>query len=486
MVVAEVSAQKKITPVMEDGWHVHDYERTIPTKIEAGKTNAHAPSDATVLFNGEGLQEWESIRGKEIQWTLKKDYMEIIPKTGTIQTKKAFGDMQLHVEWATPCKIEGKAQKRGNSGIFIMGRYEIQVLDTWENPTYADGMAGAVYGQNPPMVNAGKKPGEWQSYDIIFTAPRFEGDKLVSPAYVTVFHNGVLVQNHTELEGPTSHRKLAVYKTHAEKLPLKLQDHGQVVRYRNIWVRELGAPKDEISLFDGKTFKGWNSARNSKNGNYGPFSINEAEKAIHVYQGEENGSKQETDLLYTDVAYSNYILKFEYKWGEKKFKPRHEADRDAGLLFHVTEDVTKGWKGWPNSIEYQMGDSEPYKKVGKRWCTGDAWVIGLDHTADIAHTAKYYDTSVAPTKVGVDKNFQGIWTALGKEKPLGEWNEAMIKVEGGKHAYFFLNGKQVNELSNIQTKIDGKIVPLSTGRIGLQAEWSEVLYRNFRLIEIKK
>jgi hypothetical protein len=163
-----------------------------------------------------------------------------VPNAGDLTTKDKFGDVQLHVEWATPATIRGTSQNRGNSGIFLQGRYEVQVLDSYDNPTYADGQAGAIYGQWPPLVNPVRKPGEWQSYDIVFEAPRFDGPALVTPAYVTVFLNGVLLHNRKEVMGPTVHRALARYAPQPLEDSLVLQDHQHPVRYRNIWIRRIG------------------------------------------------------------------------------------------------------------------------------------------------------------------------------------------------------------------------------------------------------
>ncbi|MBB6431699.1 3-keto-disaccharide hydrolase [Algisphaera agarilytica] len=226
-------------PLLPSGWHVHDRERPLPPVITPGATNAEPPSDAIVLFDGTNTDEWWANAENDVQWKIQDGYMEIVPKTHGMSTRRKFGDMQLHLEWAAPEEIKGHAQQRGNSGVFLMGKYEVQIMDAWENDSYADGMVAAVYGQTPALVNAAKKPGEWQTYDIIFKAPVFEDDKLVSPAYVTVFHNGVLVQNHTEILGPTRHKKAHPYEPHEAKRPFFLQNHGQVVRYRNIWVREL-------------------------------------------------------------------------------------------------------------------------------------------------------------------------------------------------------------------------------------------------------
>ncbi len=176
---------------------------------------------------------------QEPQWTVQDGYMQVKARSGGIRTKEKFGDIQLHVEWMVPNEASGAGQNRGNSGVEIMGRYEIQVLESYENVTYADGQAGSIYGQWPPLVNASRPQGEWNVYDIYFETPKFEGDKLVKPAYVTVVHNGILVQHHKEIIGGAVHRRVATYKPHGAEESLSLQDHGQPVRYRNIWVRRL-------------------------------------------------------------------------------------------------------------------------------------------------------------------------------------------------------------------------------------------------------
>jgi hypothetical protein len=220
-------------------WHVHDNRRPHPKVVTPGTDNA-APSDAVVLFNGKDLSQWLGSKG-DVTWRIQDDYMEAAPKSGAIRTKEEFGSCQLHIEWASPNPPKGSSQGRGNSGIFLMGCYEIQVLDSYDNPTYSDGQAASIYGQTPPQVNACRAPGEWQTYDIIFTAPVFKDGKLVSPAYVTLLHNGVLVQNHVELLGRTTHKRAPKYTPHGPKGSLSLQDHGNPVRYRNIWIRPLPA-----------------------------------------------------------------------------------------------------------------------------------------------------------------------------------------------------------------------------------------------------
>lgn len=227
------------TPLLPNSkWRVHDSQRPVPTVITPGNQGS-APSDALVLFDGKDLAQWcAGAFDKPAAWKVENGYMEV-NGTGQILTREFFGDCQLHLEFATPAKVESSSQCRGNSGVFFFGRYEIQILDSFQNRTYADGQAGALYGQTPPLVNASRGPGEWQSYDIIFRAPRFEAGKLLSPARATVLHNGVVVQDATEFLGATAHREVAQYRAHEATGPIALQDHGNPMRFRNIWIRKL-------------------------------------------------------------------------------------------------------------------------------------------------------------------------------------------------------------------------------------------------------
>ena len=233
-----VLAQNPTIPSL-DAWEVHDLDRPQPRIVTPGALNsALPPSDAIVLFDGRNMDEWTHRTGQPASWTLKDGYMEVRAGAGPIVTKRGFGDVQLHIEWATP--NSGDGQDSGNSGVYLMSTYEVQVLNSYENRTYPDGQAAALYGQYPPLVNASRPAGEWQSYDIVFRRPRFDDEgNLMRPARVTVFHNGVLVQDSVILTGPTGHRSRPPYKAHADKLPLILQDHNEPTRYRNIWVREL-------------------------------------------------------------------------------------------------------------------------------------------------------------------------------------------------------------------------------------------------------
>ena len=227
-------------------WHVHDSNRPHPKMVTPGKALGDAPSDATVLFDGKDLSRWMQQgkgpdKGKVVdaKWNVMNGYFEVAPGTGSLITREKFGDVQLHIEWSEPTDIRGQDQDRGNSGVLLMDRYEIQVLDSWVNQTYADGQAGSLYGQWPPLVNPIRPPGQWQAYDIVFEGPRFEGEKLVRSATATVFFNGVMVHLRKEILGTMVHRAVAKYSPHGDEEPLSLQDHGHKVRYRNIWIRRL-------------------------------------------------------------------------------------------------------------------------------------------------------------------------------------------------------------------------------------------------------
>lgn len=223
-------------------WKIHDVDRPQPAVVDPGTPGKprRPPSDAIVLFDGKDLSKWRGANGAAAKWRVANGYMEIVKGAGGISTRQGFGDCQLHVEWRAPVPPKGESQERGNSGVFLMGMYELQVLDSYNNKTYPDGQAAAIYGQYPPLVNASRPPGQWQTYDIIFRRPRFDASgKLVQPARMTALHNGALVQDNVELTGPTAHKVRPPYKQHADKLPVSLQDHGDPVRYRNIWLREL-------------------------------------------------------------------------------------------------------------------------------------------------------------------------------------------------------------------------------------------------------
>lgn len=228
------NAQERPTldPKLTEDWE------TVPVKITPGENN-DPPSDAIILFDGKDLNEWTNQKGGVAEWVVEDGAMTVKPKTGLIKTRKKFGDFQLHIEWRSPVEVKGDGQGRGNSGIFMMERYELQVLDSYESITYPNGQAGSIYKQSTPLVNACKGPGEWQRYDVIFMAPVFtEKGSLKTPARITVLHNGVLIQNNYELKGPTEFNRIPKYTPHG-KASLTLQDHNNPTSFRNIWVREL-------------------------------------------------------------------------------------------------------------------------------------------------------------------------------------------------------------------------------------------------------
>ena len=223
----------------------HDTARMQPVAVRGATPSTperagRAPSDAVVLFDGRDLSAWTGSGQSPAAWKVSDGWFEVTAGKGGITSKESFGDVQVHVEWQSPSPPRGLGQDRGNSGVFLMGMYEVQILDSYGSRTYPDGQAAAIYGQYPPTVNASLPPGQWQTYDIVFRRPRFREDGTVaSPAYVTVFHNGVLVQDHVELTGPSAHTTRPPYKRHADRLPISLQDHEHPVRFRNIWVRDL-------------------------------------------------------------------------------------------------------------------------------------------------------------------------------------------------------------------------------------------------------
>ena len=220
-------------PVLTEKWE------PVPPVVTPGEGTA-PPSDAIILIDGTDMDKWESVTGGEVKWEFEDGILTVVKETGAIQTRQGFGDIQLHIEWRAPAEVVGEGQGRGNSGIFLQGRYEVQVLDCYDNITYPNGQAGSVYKQHIPLVNACRPPGEWQAYDIIYIAPRFKEDgTLFTPATLTVLHNGILIQNHVSIKGATEYIGLPTYKPHDLKQPIQLQDHGNPVSYRNIWIREL-------------------------------------------------------------------------------------------------------------------------------------------------------------------------------------------------------------------------------------------------------
>jgi hypothetical protein len=298
-------------------WRAHDLKRPKPKIITppAQYLPLKPPSDAVILYDGTDLSKWEGMDGEETEWINGDGYFECVRGSGYIRSKQAFGDIQLHVEWMAPLPVKGRSQGRGNSGVFLMGLYEVQVLDSYDNITYADGQAAAVYGQYPPLVNAARPPGEWQAYDIVFHRPHFNNlGMLVKPARMTVFHNGVLVQNNVELWGGTEWQKYKPYRLHPDKLPISLQDHGNPVRFRNIWVRELPEVPEKapnypaaITLYNDILDKYTGSYKEQGDEEDGEIRIVRRGNTLFLIRGENRGdemipySKEKFSLRFTAI-----------------------------------------------------------------------------------------------------------------------------------------------------------------------------------------
>lgn len=329
--LAILLANSNATSQEPQRWRQHERTRPRPAVVTPANPipSVSAPSDAMVLFDGKDLRNWQGADGTETRWKVEDGCMLPTPDSGPIVTKETFGDVQLHVEWKAPLPPSGNGQGRGNSGIYIMGKYEVQILDSYQNETYADGQAAAIYGQFPPLANASLPPGEWQSYDIIFRRPRFNPDgTLRIPTTITVLHNGILVQDHSQLWGSTNWLSYYPYENHPDSLPLALQDHGNPVRYRNIWIRRLdeprmlAAPPKEVS--GGVT-----------------MSPNELDAYVGIYRLESDA-----DLI---IRRDGEHLVAEYY--DKRFLLRPMGN---GLFEAVATDVSFRFGTPPNTVEFDQ------------------------------------------------------------------------------------------------------------------------------------
>lgn len=443
------------SPALAQPWDVHDLTRPLPPRVEgASCVTTPPPSDAIVLFDGHSLDAWRTGNG-DAAWRIENG--EAVVQGGGITTRESFGDVQLHVEWMAPASEAGdEGQGRGNSGIFFMERYEIQVLESVGSTTYADGMAASIYGQTPPLVNPGAGVGQWQSYDIIFRAPRFDGDELVSPATATVLHNGVLVQDATVFQGPTRHKQRTRYVAHAPTGPISIQDHGDPMRFRNIWVRPLGDAAVAAS--------GWESLFPA-GGHGATFEIvsrtsqEDAARMVEIVGDEIRilydwpDGEAPYGYLLSKASYSSYDLEFEYRWGERRFAPRLDKAMDSGILLHVRDAS----EVWPRCIEYQVmeGDTGTCYKIGRTEATvvRDGRAVEGDRAA---HVPRWGDHEV-----------EG-------------WNRCRIEVRGDRASYY-LNDVLVNDLVDFTTGGEGGGEVLDSGRIGVQIEAAEVTFKNMRI-----
>jgi hypothetical protein len=329
-------------------WKVHDMTRPRPQVIEpvAQTLPVPAPKSAVVLFNGSDFSNWTGKDASDVKWKLENGYMEIVPGTGAIISKEKFGDVFLHIEWASPDEPNRRGQDRGNSGIFFMDQYELQVLDSYQADTYADGQAGALYGQFPPRFNVCKPRGEWNAYDIFFRRPRFSKDSaLLSPARITVLHNGILIQDNEEYKGPTSWLKYLPYKAHADKMPFSLQEHNCKVRFRNIWA----LPLPELEM---------------PGSSYGDKIISVAETVLDKYTGTYQRANTAATIIITKKNGSLYG-NFYYRPGELELVPISTKEfaikETAGNITFTLDD-----KGNATNLVFHLGGEDmPATKVKK-------------------------------------------------------------------------------------------------------------------------
>jgi hypothetical protein len=417
-----------------------EFWKPVPRVIEAKA--GQPPSDALVLLGNAGLGEWMSEKGEKAGWEYQDGVLTVKPGAGTLVSRRSFDDCQLHVEWRSPAVVQGDSQNRGNSGLFLQGRYEIQVLDSRDNPTYVNGQAASVYKQSAPLVNASRGPGEWQSYDILFRAPRFNADgSLRHPATVTVLHNGVLVQDHFTLAGPTAWIGRPPYAAHPFKQALTLQDHGCAVSYRNIWIRELDTPQT-MDLLSGDHPAGWYSFLDKHGRDQDPngnFSLKEG--VLHIV-GRDFG------YLATEQEYADYHLRAEFRWGERQWAPRETGKRDSGILYHFPASTPD--KVWPRSVECQVQEGD----------CGDIWFVDTDGKSANRDEQAW--------------GMKHVFRSENHEQPKGEWNTIEIFCVGG-HIEHYVNGRLVNSADQLS---------VTRGRILLQSEGAEVFYRNVRLTPI--
>jgi hypothetical protein len=410
----------------------------VPVVVTPG-TNDSAPSDAIVLFDGKNTDEWTNEKGDPVRWEVKDGILTIKAGSGSIMTKREFADCQLHIEWRTPAIIPDDRLNQGNSGIFLQSRYELQIFDSYENPLYSNGQAASVYKQHAPLVNASLKPGQWQTYDIIYTAPRFNIDStLRTPAYMTVLHNGLIVQNHVAIRGATTYTGLPKYRKHNFKQPLMLQDHRSPVSFRNIWIRDINTTR----LFNNINTDGWYTYLDSLGRNNDPEKIFSVQDNFLHIDGKRFG------YIATEKSYSDYYLKVVFKWGVKKYPPREKEKRDSGILYHF--GVEEKDSIWPKSIECQIMEDE----CGDYYC--------IDTMIDSPNKSEFL----------AQWNLKHIFRTANFEKPTGEWNTIEVICIGNQSEHY-VNGHLVNW---------GMSASVSHGKIVLQSEGAEICYKTVEMV----
>ena len=373
-------------------WGVNDPERPLPPVVNPGpvKPPVPPPKGALVLFDGTDLSFWTNNKGFPAAWTVRDGYMEVGKKAGSIRTNQRFGDCLLHIEWAAPTVVSGNSQGRGNSGVYMMGKYEVQVLDSFDNPTYADGMAAAIYGEYPPRVNACRPPGEWQTYDITFSRPRFDASSNLSqPATMTVYHNDILVHDNVVLTGPTpsGQKTRPPYDRHPDRLPIMLQDHGNPVRFRNIWIQDL-----EVETQNKRALFVW-----------GGWEGHEPKQCVDIFApwlAEQGFEVEISDTLdsYLDKEKMNSLDLIIQVYTMAQITPEQER----GLLSAVRNGV--GIAGWHGGLGDSFRNNTAYQfMVGGQWVAHPGGVIDyevniIDHNDPITagltdfkmHSEQYY------------------------------------------------------------------------------------------------
>ena len=456
-----------------------------------------APGDAVVLLDGNDLSK--SFTGGE-KWRRGEGFVTVAGPAKYIETKASFGDCQLHVEFATPASGNGKGQHRGNSGIYFMGLYEIQILDSIGNETYADGQCGAIYKQKPPLVNASRERGQWQSYDICFIAPRFDDDgTLLSPASITAFQNGVLIQANTKFRGPTDLREKTKYTKHASKLPLRIQNHRCPVKFRNIWIRNLegGEPATDLTNNIRPTSE-WTFLLDSKLSKWEKFlgaphpSIERLPKGIPTSEDFKVGTpiglqdmldvftvKMEANepvvrisgevygALTTLEEFSDYQLQMEFRWGNKKFIPRLKLPRESGLLYHCVGAHGAYASSWMTSLECQIMEQD----YGDLFCLGDCSAKLL--------VKPYGEKEKIFSPLGEEARMKKAKRLKDNGKP-HDWNVAEVYVIGDR-AIHVINGEVVMAIRDARLGQRDNGTPMTKGKIQIQSEGAEMFVRRVKI-----
>jgi len=469
--------------------------RSKPDVVTPAKKCNIPPSDAIILYSGKkDADKWEQDNGQPLKWDTGKT-LTTVKSTGYAKTKQTFGDIQLHIEWRTPKKVEGDGQGRGNSGVFLMGLYEVQVLDSYNNETYYNGQAGSLYKQYSPLVNASRGPGKWQTYDIFFTAPRFSENKLLlSPAYITVVHNGILIQNHVELKGPTIYNGIPEYKYHEAKLPLKLQDHGNPISYRNIWVRELKEQDTETILkanIDPMEKYGWKLAVQAWSFNRFTFveAVKFAKKMglkyIEAFPGQKlNELGDETTHFDMDMATRKKMKDILDHFGIKMVA--------YGVVTCKTPEEWKKLFEFAKDMGIETINSEPaFKDVALVDKLANEYNIKVG-IHNHANPTRYWQpqtvlNAIANDTISVKNTDTGMWEqkVIGKSNMIGacvdngHWMRSGINpLDGYKELKGHINSLHIKDMNDFDN-LKAHTLPIGTGKADIPAMLKELKNQGF-------